>query len=118
MEELLAMPKNLELFVVMPFGVRRAAREHSVDRLNFDDFYTVIRDIAKSEGWQPTRIDELSEIGNITNQYLRLLYNADLVLADISIPNANVYYEIGVRQAISTGGTLLVAAQYTETSRP
>ena len=40
---------------------------------------------------------------------------ADLVLADVTLPNANVYYELGVRHAAQQRGCVLVAADW---SRP
>ena len=39
---------------------------------------------------------------------------ADLVLADISLANANVYYEVGVRQAAKERGCVLVAAEWAD----
>jgi hypothetical protein len=35
----------------------------------------------------------------IITQMVERLYFADLVLADMTIPNGNVYYEVGVRHA-------------------
>jgi hypothetical protein len=98
------MPK---LFVIMPFGLKR----HEGLEFDFDVVYrTVIRPTAEGVGWKILRIDEVSTPGAINDQYLRELLNADLVLADISIPNANVYYELGVRHSISSSGTLLISS--------
>src|SRR6266511_3041138 len=101
------------LFVIMPFGVRELPTDGAP--LDFDAVYDdLIRPAAQEAGWEPHRIDELAQPGVITDQYLRELYAADLVLADVSMPNGNVYYELGVRQAISAAGTLLVALEGTE----
>jgi tetratricopeptide (TPR) repeat protein/3',5'-cyclic AMP phosphodiesterase CpdA len=98
------------IFVVMPFGVKPSTpngEEH-----DFDDFYNqILRPVARAEGWEVLRIDELVEPGAINHQAIRELYAADLVVADLSLPNGNVYYELGVRQAISPGGTLLIALE-------
>jgi 3',5'-cyclic AMP phosphodiesterase CpdA/tetratricopeptide (TPR) repeat protein len=100
------------LFVIMPFGLRRADERHDVDSIDFDFVYNdLIRPAAKAAEFEPVRIDELVEPGQITHQYLREILEADLVLAEISLPNANVYYELGIRQAISTGGTILIALE-------
>ena len=99
-----------KLFVIMPFGARQAATEHRRPEIDFDEVYRrLIRAGGEGAGWQVIRIDELPEPGQISDHYLRLLFAADLVLADISVPNANVYYELGIRQAIATGGTILIA---------
>jgi 3',5'-cyclic AMP phosphodiesterase CpdA len=98
------MPK---LFVIMPFGLKR----HEGVEFDFDSVYrAVIRPTAKRVGWDTLRIDEVPTPGAINDQYLRELLSAELVLADISIPNANVYYELGVRHAVSSSGTLLISS--------
>src|SRR5436305_206497 len=38
----------------------------------------------------------------------------DLVIADLTIPNANVYYEIGIRHAARPQGCVLVSADWTK----
>ncbi|MEY2468266.1 MAG: hypothetical protein QOF21_964, partial [Actinomycetota bacterium] len=101
---------RLELFVIMPFGVRDA--EHVPNgRLDFDAVYQrAIRPAALAAGWRVSRVDELVAPGTIAAQYLERILAADLVLADISVPNGNVYYELGVRHAVTAAGTMLIAA--------
>ena len=43
---------------------------------------------------------------------LERLYFSDLVLADLTIPNGNVYYEIGIRHAARNSGCVLVGADW------
>jgi hypothetical protein len=43
---------------------------------------------------------EIRRQGNIRLDMFQRLLTADLVIADISIQNANVYYELGVRHAL------------------
>src|ERR1700744_3147641 len=98
------MPK---LFVIMPFGVK----EHDGTTLDFDNVYrAAIRPTAEHAGWQVLRIDEVLTPGTISDQYLKELLTSELVLADISIPNANVYYELGIRHSVSSSGTLLISS--------
>ena len=102
-----------DLFVVMPFGLRDAEHVPS-GRLDFDDFYRgAIRPAALAAGWNVSRIDELVAPGTISNQYLERILSADLVLADISVPNGNVYYELGIRHSVTAAGTVLIAAEGT-----
>jgi hypothetical protein len=39
---------------------------------------------------------------------------ADVVVADLTLPNANVYYEIGVRHAAKRAGCVLVSAEWSK----
>lgn len=100
-----------KLFVIMPFGVRVGSMtEHGAETIDFDAVYReIIRKAASLANWAVSRIDEVSFSGNIVDQYLRELISADAVLADVSVPNGNVYYELGIRQAVSTGPTILIA---------
>ena len=50
----------------------------------------------------------------IINQMLERLYFSDLVLADLTIPNGNVYYEIGLRHAARESGCVLLAADWSK----
>ena len=91
----------------MPFGVRSLETGELHD---FDDFYhSVLRPSALAVGYDVLRMDEVVETGTITDQAFTHLMNSDVVIADVSSPNGNVYYELGVRQAISSGRTILVA---------
>jgi hypothetical protein len=105
------MPK---LFVIMPFGVRRLSGEGNSEH-DFDYVYEkLVKAAAQSVDWEVLRIDELAATGSISDQYLHELYTADLVLADISMPNGNVYYELGVRHAVSPTSDVLIAVQGTQ----
>ena len=54
-----------------------------------------------------TRADEVSAPGTINNEIVTRLMHSDLVLADITFPNPNVFYELGLRHA-ARAGTLLI----------
>lgn len=96
------------LFVIMPFGVKPTGSLSEV--LDFDRLYQeVLRPIAMEAGWEVLRVDEVVEPGSITTQAFRELFAADLVVADVTSTNSNVYYELGIRQALSPSGTVLVA---------
>lgn len=94
------------LFVVMPFGTKSIGG----DPYDFDAVYgLLIRPAATEAGWEVSRIDESPAVGAISQHYLREVLFADLVLAEISAPNANVFYELGLRHAVSASGTVLIA---------
>lgn len=100
------------LFFIMPFGTREVAPDGGT--FDFDALYRdVLREVAISSGWDPLRVDEVVAPGSITNQAIQELLRADLVVADVSSANSNVYYELGVRQSISQGGVILIARRGT-----
>src|SRR5262249_45702680 len=64
-------------------------------------------------GYDAVRADQ--EVGSlIINEMLERLYFSDLVLADMTIPNGNVYYEVGVRHACRDIGCVLLAADWSK----
>lgn len=78
---------------------RSDERRHANAVLN-----NIIRPVAKEKGYSARRIDELSPSGRISEEIVEALYSADLVIADLAgpdpnVPNPNVMYELGVRQA-------------------
>ena len=48
----------------------------------------------------------------------RLLVTADLVVADVSIYNANAFYELGIRHALRNQHTFLLREKSTEDKYP
>jgi hypothetical protein len=67
----------------------------------------------KALGYEPIRADQDTG-GLIISQMLERLYFADLVLADMTIPNGNVYYEVGIRHAAHETGCVLLAADWSK----
>ena len=67
--------------------------------------------VIEALGYEPVRADQ--DTGAlIINQMIERLYFADLVLADMTIPNGNVYYEVGIRHASKKKGCILLAADW------
>jgi hypothetical protein len=84
-------------FVISPIG-----QPDSNVRIAADDFMGyIVRSCVKELGYEdPVRADHLPEPGRITSQIIELLQSADLVIADLSGNNANVFYELSCRHAI------------------
>ena len=93
-------------FMVMPFGRKATQAEPGKGPAEVD--FNALWDKAyfpllEELGYRPIRADQ--ETGSlIVNQMLERLYFSDLVLADLTIPNGNVHYEIGVRHAAKADG--------------
>src|ERR1044072_7376271 len=54
-----------------------------------------------------TTADSLKQ-GNIRTEMFQRLLTADVVIVDISISNANVFYELGIRHALRNKRTFMI----------
>jgi tetratricopeptide (TPR) repeat protein len=89
-------------FVVMPFGRKQGPDGRWID---FDSIYhDLIRPALETAGFESFRADEESVSGDILTDMFQELLLADLVIADLSIDNANVFYELGVRHSMRKRG--------------
>jgi tetratricopeptide (TPR) repeat protein len=95
-------------FVVMPFGKKKGGDGSPYD---FNAIYqSLIKPALVSAGFEPFRADESTASGDILTDMFQELLLADLVLADLSIDNANAFYELGVRHAFRKRGVVHVQA--------
>jgi tetratricopeptide (TPR) repeat protein len=103
------------LFVAMPYGKRKAPLDYDEpDKtcvIDFDAVWDEILQPAIPAGFVMKRADELGQPGLIDRMYNEWLFDADIVLADLTFGNPNVHYELGIRQALSKKGTVLVACK-------
>lgn len=101
-------------FMVMPFNRKSTNRQEDdvPDAVDFDALWDrVYVPVLKDAGYQPIRADQ--DIGGlIITEMIQRLTAADLVVADVTLPNANVYYEIGVRHAARRTGCVLFSAEW------
>ncbi len=96
-------------FVIMPIGDQRhgeATVTQSQLRALYDDLIKEALSKARPD-LQIVRADDISAPGAITAQIFEYIAESDFVVADISYPNLNVFYELGLRHATRTG-TILV----------
>jgi hypothetical protein len=101
-------------FMVMPFGRRPTDRSEVgiPPEVDFDSlWFLVYRPVLQDLGYRAVRAD--ADVGSliITTMIQRLVLG-DLVVADLTLPNANVYYEVGVRHAAKKTGCVLTAADW------
>jgi tetratricopeptide (TPR) repeat protein len=101
-------------FMVMPFSRKPTGRtEKDVPaEVDFDALWErVHQPVLQELGYQAVRADR--DVGAlIITQMIQRLAIADLVVADITLANANVYYEVGVRHAAMNQGCVLVSADW------
>ena len=84
------------IFVLMPFASE------------FLDVYVLgIREVAEKLGFTVDRADDIEHNGNILDVVQQKIRQADIVIADMSTRNANVFYEIGFAHAVNRPTVLL-----------
>jgi hypothetical protein len=105
----------MQVFIVRPFGVKQVIRKvgggevQELVSFDFDKVQAELIDPAlralKLDGGTTGRIFSAGEIRE--DMFSELLL-ADIVIADISIHNANVFYELGIRNALRDRTTILL----------
>ena len=90
-------------FVIMPFSDTKKCTSKEWE----DIFYNTIRPAVEKSGYGYTCHKANLHIGNIITDILDNLNKADVVIADLTDRNPNVYYELGVRHTL-TGSTILI----------
>ena len=90
-------------FIIRPFGVKNGVNFDAVDEKLIQPALAQVEVTGNTTA-------EIFEQGNIREDMFRLLVCADLVIADISIHNANVFYELGIRHGMRPSATFLLRA--------
>jgi len=103
------------VFIVRAFGNKRPVikkNKDGVPEIEFFDFEKVESDLIKPAMDKLELIGgttgEVHESGEIREDMFSALLLADIVIADITIYNANVFYELGVRHALRNKRTVLI----------
>ena len=96
-------------FVVMAIG------EQKVDSANIsatelkDKYDNLIKEaiIKVRPGLEVVRADEVSIPGTMTTDIITRIMHSDYVVADVTYPNPNVFYELGLRHACKSGTIII-----------
>lgn len=93
-------------FVLMPFGRKSDGLGRDID---FDQMYAdVIAPAVRAARMDPIRADEERDGGIIHKPMFERLLLCPYAIADLTLANANVFYELGVRHAVRPHSTLLI----------
>jgi hypothetical protein len=97
----------MHAFIIRPFGKKNGIDFDRVERELIDPALKELNIGGRTTG-------EIARAGNIREDMFELLLTADLVIADISIHNANVFYELGIRHAFCDKYTYLIRCKADE----
>lgn len=88
---------NPTAFVVMPF------RESWSDTV----YNKLILPAVRSAKFECVRGDKVVRIGDLTKNVWGAIMKAGIIIAEVSVPNANVFYELGLAHALGKDAILL-----------
>ncbi|WP_298153897.1 hypothetical protein [Flavobacterium sp.] len=83
-------------FVISPIGEEGSETRERSDQV----LRHIISGPAEQLGYTVIRADKISEPGIITTQIIEHIVDAELVIADLTEKNPNVFYELAIRHAI------------------
>jgi len=105
----------MRLFVIRPFGIKEGIDFERVDKELIQPAVARLAQYGFPMSGGTT--GDISRQGNIREDMFRLIVVSDLVIADVSIHNANAFYELGIRHALRPRHTFLIRSQ-TEDAYP
>ncbi len=106
----------MQVFIVRPFGIKQVLKKantglekpvleaYDFDRIEKELIIPAMNNLELEGG----TTGKIFEAGEIREDMFSELLLADIVVADISIHNANVFYELGIRHALKNKTTVLI----------
>src|SRR3954467_9708329 len=95
----------------MPFGRKADGPDRSID---FDATYTrLIAPAIERAGMRALRADEEFDHGIVHKPMFERLLLWAFAVADVTLANANVFYELGMRHAMRPRSTVIISADAT-----
>jgi hypothetical protein len=100
----------LTAFIIRPFGTKEIPLgDGNTETVNFDEVQKALLNPALLPlRMTATTTDVVISAGNIREDMFHLLMTADLVIADVTYNNPNVFYELGIRHAFRDRATFLI----------
>lgn len=89
------MTDEKECFVISPIGSEESETRERADKL----LEFIIQEALADYEFEVKRADEMSEPGSITSQVIENVVDSELVIADLTDHNPNVFYELAIRHA-------------------
>ena len=98
----------MKCFIVSPIGAEGTDIRKRADQL----FRHIISPVCEKCGFEAIRVDQLNQVDTITQTIVDALNTYELVIADITGHNPNVFFEMGYRA--STGKPIIHLKQKDE----
>lgn len=96
-EKEIEMAKQKVCFIISAIG-----ESHSTERKHADKVQKyIVKPILDQKKYKSVRADEITRPGMIVPDIIEHLQNAELVIADLSFQNPNVYYELAIRHGLT-----------------
>lgn len=89
------MSKDKNCFVIAPIGEQGSETRKRSDQV----LRHIIQPAAEECGYKVSRADKMEKPGLITSQIIQRIMEDDLVVADLTEHNPNVFYELAIRHA-------------------
>ena len=94
------MTEKIVCFVLMPFADKY-----------LEVYEQVYKPVCESNSIKCWRVDEISRPGSITRDIVQGIIDSDIIIADLTSQNPNVFYELGI--AHSVGNKTIMTCQST-----
>ncbi|GHU60164.1 hypothetical protein AGMMS49975_28910 [Clostridia bacterium] len=91
-----------KVFLICPIG-----EEKYGVRAHLDKLLKMLGNALNPIHYELVRADKIGDIGIITRQIINELLSADFVIADITHLNANVFYELAIRDCAKKPGMII-----------
>ena len=91
------MKKDKKCFVIAPIGEPESTTRKRSDQV----LKHVIKPAVSECGYEAIRADDIDKPGIITSQVIQHIVDDELVIADLTERNPNVFYELAIRHALA-----------------
>ncbi|HEU4456438.1 MAG TPA: tetratricopeptide repeat-containing protein [Longimicrobium sp.] len=96
-------------FVIRPFETKQDSKRKKID-------FTAIHDALIAPAIEKAKLaggttGQIIEAGNIREDMFSLILEGDVAICDVTIHNANVFYELGMRHALRKKHTILIRGE-------
>lgn len=103
-------------FIIRPFGKKTDSSGKEIDFDSIDA--ELITPALKAAGLEGGTTGELVDAGNIREDMFSLILEAHLIVCDVTVHNANVFYELGIRHALRKRHTVMIRGEPTTDKAP
>lgn len=96
-------------FIIRPFGTKLDSKGQEVDFERVDR--ELIAPALAAAGLEGGTTGQIIDAGSIREDMFSLILEAHLVVCDITVHNANVFYELGIRHALRRRHTVMIRGE-------